>query len=229
MDRTRHFHRFRIGASLACLIACVFFIALWILSYRSLGQVNCKWSATRAVEAVSVNGRMVFFEFPSTTSSAWRSLLDAQVLMCLESDAQMAKLTNQLAYAEMKRAEIGVVARNRRSPKAAQADRQIAVLTNQIQAYRNQVRQQAVLGSLTLSGSQFGTSFPSVLNRSGFGFGRLPFGWMLSVPYWFPVVVSGLLAAALGIGKTWRFSLRTLLIAMILVAMAIGTLAALVR
>ena len=46
--------------------------------------------------------------------------------------------------------------------------------------------------------------------------------WVLSVPHWFPVLLTGMLAAALGIRRPFQYSLRTLLIAMTITAAWLG-------
>jgi hypothetical protein len=48
---------------------------------------------------------------------------------------------------------------------------------------------------------------------------------LVRVPHWFPALVIGVLAAACGIGAPYRFSLRTLLIATTLIAVALGLVA----
>lgn len=48
------------------------------------------------------------------------------------------------------------------------------------------------------------------------------------MPYWFPVIMTGLLAAVLGIRRPYRFSLRTLLIAMTVIVGWLGLIASLI-
>ena len=50
----------------------------------------------------------------------------------------------------------------------------------------------------------------------------------LVVPYWFPVLLTGVLAAALGIRRPIRFSLRTLLIATTIIATWLGLIVSLI-
>jgi hypothetical protein len=49
---------------------------------------------------------------------------------------------------------------------------------------------------------------------------KSPIEWIVFLPYWFPTIISALLAAIPWI--SWRFSLRTLLIATTLVALVLG-------
>src|SRR5688500_17634292 len=65
---------------------------------------------------------------------------------------------------------------------------------------------------------------PSLITL-GFEYKRSAIGASLLIPYWFPVIVTGLLAVALIIRRPKRFSLRTLLIATTLVAVAMGIFA----
>ena len=56
-----------------------------------------------------------------------------------------------------------------------------------------------------------------------------PTGSGISIPYWFPVVLTTALSAAPWIRWSWRFSLRTLLITMTLIAMVLGLIVAFAR
>jgi hypothetical protein len=49
------------------------------------------------------------------------------------------------------------------------------------------------------------------------------------MPHWFLVMTTGVTATVLAIRRPWRFSLRTLLIVMTLVAVALGTIVAFAR
>ena len=60
-----------------------------------------------------------------------------------------------------------------------------------------------------------------------FGFAMALHGFSLVVPYWLLVLVFGILAAVIWYKQTWRFSLRTLLIATTVVAVALGLIVAL--
>ena len=48
------------------------------------------------------------------------------------------------------------------------------------------------------------------------------------LPYWFPVLFTAVLAAALGIRRPFQFSLRTLLIAMTIIAVWLGLIVSLI-
>jgi hypothetical protein len=50
-------------------------------------------------------------------------------------------------------------------------------------------------------------------------------GSMVAVPYWFVVLSAGILAAALGFRWHWRFTLRSLFIAMTFLAIVLGMIA----
>ena len=50
----------------------------------------------------------------------------------------------------------------------------------------------------------------------------------LSVPHWFPVLLTGTLAAVLGIRRPFQFSLRTLLITMTIIAVWLGLIVSLI-
>ena len=60
------------------------------------------------------------------------------------------------------------------------------------------------------------------MTRLGFFYQRRPHRFWLVVPYWFPVVISAELATAPWIHRSRRFSLRTLLVATTLVAIALA-------
>lgn len=62
-------------------------------------------------------------------------------------------------------------------------------------------------------------------NVLGFYFARKPGGFRLDVPHWFLVLLGIMVAAAAWRHEKWRFSLRTLLIATTLVAVALGIFA----
>lgn len=57
-------------------------------------------------------------------------------------------------------------------------------------------------------------------------FRRTPVNSILFMRFWIPVLTTGLLAALLGIRRPYRFSLRTLLIAMTLIAVLLGLVVA---
>jgi hypothetical protein len=52
------------------------------------------------------------------------------------------------------------------------------------------------------------------------------YGWYILFPYWLPVLTTAVIGAGFGLRKQWRFSLRTLLIATTLVAVALGVIVA---
>jgi hypothetical protein len=56
--------------------------------------------------------------------------------------------------------------------------------------------------------------------HSGFGLRMTPWGWSVFAQHWFPVALFAILTAS----PWWRFSLRTLLIAMTLIAAVLGIL-----
>jgi hypothetical protein len=72
-----------------------------------------------------------------------------------------------------------------------------------------------------VSYNRYPPRFVGILARLGFYFhgGRQI---MLSLPYWFLTVVSASLAALFAFKRTWRFTIRTLLIATTLIALALG-------
>lgn len=57
-----------------------------------------------------------------------------------------------------------------------------------------------------------------------FRFSPLPAGSILYMRYWIPVFATGFLAAVLGIRRPLRFSLRTLLIVTMLIAVVLGAI-----
>jgi hypothetical protein len=63
----------------------------------------------------------------------------------------------------------------------------------------------------------------------GFSGSYAPPDWSFQIPYWCPVVLGGLFAAAPWIGWSRRFTLRTLLIAITAVAVVLGLIVWLVR
>jgi hypothetical protein len=63
---------------------------------------------------------------------------------------------------------------------------------------------------------------PGLLTRLGFIFLHNSALTMLSVPYWFLIASSCALAAVLGLKRPWRFTVRGLLIATTLLAVALG-------
>jgi len=74
--------------------------------------------------------------------------------------------------------------------------------------------------------------FILVATKPILGFGRvrgLRIPPLLFAPYWFPVLISGVLAAIPWLPWSTRFSLRTLLIATTLVAVVLGLIVAVLR
>jgi len=72
------------------------------------------------------------------------------------------------------------------------------------------------------------TYFPARSSTLGFRFERVPASVIVQIPHWFPILVTGALAAATGlqVAKSlrgyYRFSLRTLLIVTTLIAVGLG-------
>ena len=64
---------------------------------------------------------------------------------------------------------------------------------------------------------------PSPLHAFGFYVGNTPNCFELIVPHWFFVLTTASLTAVSWIGWSWRFSLRTMLIATTLVAVVLGS------
>jgi hypothetical protein len=64
--------------------------------------------------------------------------------------------------------------------------------------------------------------FPQLHTRLGFAFEQIPDLLLLSIPVWFVVLISGIIAAVPRLKLSNRFSVRTLLIDTALVAMALG-------
>jgi hypothetical protein len=207
-------------------------VVLWVWSYHRLGLLECKWSATRAIAVGAANVRIVVLEVPSTFLSAWSSLLDADVDIVLEQDPAMITMKQTLALAEFAKSHQRGITSQRRSRLAPGIDRKIAMINQQMQQYRQQTRQQAAVESLSIlspSRSKSGPFLSKVMHRLGFGFNRFPGGWALVVPFWFPVTLAASLTALLGMESRWRFSLRTLLIAITLVALTLGLIIATTR
>ena len=73
-----------------------------------------------------------------------------------------------------------------------------------------------------------GESFKSLFDNDvlGFYFERQPDGLRLDMPHWFLVLAVMIIAAGAWLHEKWRFSLRTLLIATTLVAVALGIVVA---
>src|SRR5687768_8626670 len=51
------------------------------------------------------------------------------------------------------------------------------------------------------------------------------YGGYIKFPHWFPILISGMLAAGHGLRRPYRFSLRTLLIATTVIAVVLGLVA----
>jgi hypothetical protein len=64
--------------------------------------------------------------------------------------------------------------------------------------------------------------FGPIPPQPSFHFSRTELTLRIKVPYWSAVLPAGILAAVLGIGHQYRFSLRTLLIATTLVAVGLA-------
>jgi hypothetical protein len=75
-----------------------------------------------------------------------------------------------------------------------------------------------------LEGPDWWKTEPAYRDSWGFGIARDPDGGILSVtmPHWFPILLSATIAAVPWISSVRRFSLRTLLIAVTLLAILLG-------
>jgi hypothetical protein len=67
---------------------------------------------------------------------------------------------------------------------------------------------------------------PSRITSLGFELVNYPNPFAVAIPFWFLVSLMGTLAAALWFKKTWRFSLRTMLLTASLFALALAILVA---
>jgi hypothetical protein len=72
-------------------------------------------------------------------------------------------------------------------------------------------------------------NIPPKYSLIGFGYDPMPVVPLIRVPYWFPVVLSLVVAVAPWLRWSRRFSLRTLLIATTLVAVVLGLIVAVLR
>jgi hypothetical protein len=66
----------------------------------------------------------------------------------------------------------------------------------------------------------YGTFFEAKQNRFGFGWHQIKSTYAVMMPHWFPLLLAAMVAAIPWV--SWRFTLRTLLIATTLVAVVLG-------
>jgi hypothetical protein len=217
----------RIALSSACGLLCLLLIAFWVLSYDRLRLRDYQWSPTRSIVVGGAEGRIALLDAPSNLTSAWRNLSDANVDVMLLQDPTMLSLAQQLAYAEMSIS----IHKSPSSRGSAGISRKIEQIKQQIQHYRDHMRVQADAANfdfqvLTHPQPPTGSTLSKAVHRLGFAHAQFPTGRTLVIPCWFPTVLTGLLAALQGMKPHWRFSLRTLLIGITVVAVALGLLIA---
>jgi hypothetical protein len=220
------FRKLRIAFSVVCGIVCLLLLALWVRSYWSFDVFRWRLSTTTAVQCASTNGQLLLIAFPSRASLgwSWSSITDAS----MEQDPGFAQwqkehqtlltlLKTQLATSDRPQGYAALAAR-------------INELNVEWGELRLMVKEHAIARMWAIqSGLQFFDGFQQVYqqvpNRWGFGTRRLASGRAIASPHWCPVLISGAIAVACGIRRWWRFSLRTLLVAMTVVATVLGMVA----
>jgi hypothetical protein len=237
----------RIAVTALCLAACVLLVALWVRSYWSLDLLIGRLSKTTAIHGISSNGRLCLglakFSSPAGFTWTWKSTTQRQ----LDAAAPIARVRLPLLqlekeYRTARRVEEQRLALALRHPsndsatltaKIDQLTAQIDDIDFEFKIVSLRLKQQIVTrlwGNPTQFEAQLVSEaafdFSSVSMFWGFGAKRGTNGWIVVCPHWCPVGLIGGLAIAVGIGGWWHFSLRTLLIAMTLVATGLGIVAA---
>jgi hypothetical protein len=186
----------------------------------------------------SAKGQFTFLGYSSSRHSNWlfNNMKAWEIEEYLSTDPKVLLLEQQLRQLTDIEAE-----KNKRTDSPMNSEdrtslrSKVGQLRQMITAYYDTGTQE-ILSRLPLydnySGEQWGVdaSRPNGLNRPGFEFRRINGCVDVKLPYWFLVTLAGSLAAIPSARKIRkRFSLRTLLIAMTLIALVLGLLVAVLR
>lgn len=224
MERTRVVRALRISAAYLSLAASVFLIALWCYSYNALVAISGPLPGLRGFQVDSSDGRVHYESFKSATPIRleWNSITSSQFSQALDSDPRMQTLKKRV------KTVLNALKRQRResSPEFAATVVDANIMHELIRAdFRQETLDNwrpttnttiaPIIGDYSVMGIEptyhFGFSFLSTAIRTS-----------LTFPYWFLVLLGGTFAALFGLRWHMRFSLRAMLIATTLAAIALG-------
>ena len=204
-------------------VVAALLVVLWIASYFRSTTLILRLPASRAVQISSAIGRLQLVEFPipqPPLPSPPRIWTPAEIEAALENDRTYRTLQQQLeTYMKL------------------DAPQTTLYISEKIERRRAEFPEELRAKSTAtpwLSAAQLGKWAPPSLrtsrpNRLGFSFRSNALGTSCEIPHWFLVTVAGVAGLPLALRTRWRFSLRTLLIATTLIAVALGTIIALSR
>jgi hypothetical protein len=206
----------RIAVTALSLTACVLLIALWVRSYYCLDVVRGQL-LNAGVQFVSTEGSLLCYASWGFDKLPWlfRSMPEAEIDAAIERQRKVAQLLKQMDLETTKR-----------SPTASNTEqRRIALerVAEVLETLPHQERERKL--RRLLDGSRPWT-LPNLY--FGLGLGRSNNGYVIACSYWALIVVGIALAAIAVIPISSRFSLRTLLIATVLVAVALALVVKLV-
>jgi hypothetical protein len=189
----------RIAVSALCLTACVLLAALWARSRYRLDVVRGQ-ALGAGVQFVSTKGCLVCYATRGFNELPWlfRCMPEAQIEAAIERRREVLELLGQLTVRNENQT-------TRWGPRESNAQQRRNALERWLR--------RLVEGSMpwTLPDLYF-----------GFGLGRSNNGYVIACPHWALIVGGIALAAAAAKPIPLRFSLRTLLIATVLVAVGLG-------
>jgi hypothetical protein len=212
-----------------CLLCCGLLAMLWIRSYWTFDIFKWRLADTTGLQCASVDGQLLIVTFPTRTALewSWTSTTDARIDDSQKYDARYALLqyTREILALQKQASQ----STRGKSYNTSRLEAQIKQKDLQIESYREHLKESVFadlwahpneprpqpLGDLPWLSRR-------VPNRWGFGGKQIATGWAIASPHWCPVLISGAMAVALGIRRSWRFSLRTLIAAMTVVAIVFG-------
>jgi hypothetical protein len=222
MERTHVVRRLRITAALLCLAACAFLIVLWYRSYNHFDLIRGPLPNSRGFHICSSDGRLEVTEFRPPTAVHWQQ--SSVTLSQFDQIPQMQQLKKRYQMYQM-----SLTRSAERLPikSSHDLDLQLEQANRDFEYIREELKQGLLriwpVAPNTASPPRISiTAGPVAQIHFGFGFQSSASGATFGVPFWFLILLSGACAAIIGLRRRLRFSLRTLLIAMTIAAIALG-------
>ncbi len=225
MERTRLVRNLRIAAALLCLAACAFLIAIWYRSYNCFDVIRVPLPGSHGLQIISSDGRLQLIEYRPSIPVRWQ--WSRVTLQALNNEPVMLQLKKRYQMLLMSLAR--QLAEQRPTDSSRDLEAQLELTKRDFEDFLEELKQR-LLRTWPIAPN---TSSPSSINigpmakiHFGFSYQSSSSGAILGVPFWFLVLLSGACAALIGVRWRLRFSLRTMLIATTLAAIALGIVTA---
>jgi hypothetical protein len=226
MERTRVVRNLFIAAIVFSIAMGVVSVGLWVQSYNGFAVARGPLFISRGFQVASNDGRLEIAIYRSTTTVPWnfRLVTRSHLEQAANDDPAMRLL--QRRYQTMRTSLARLVESD---PLNTDLRSQMEWANQDYNAMKNQFKVQMInnvpfvpnVAVLTSNQTNGSTNHIS-LSHCGFADQQSPGQTALTIPFWFSTLVGGATAVLLTLRPRLRFSLRTMLITMTLVAITLG-------